>query len=281
MYILYSCFHKKDPFLLSSIHLLNEFNIKFDFLPKLKFIYHGGYFGKSVNLAQFILANIYNIALVAKDNNILLALEEDSYSNLIYAISVIYSDEGLKDFIKGELRALKIDMDIDTFLDNIHNHVDYMPKLFRKKKERIKFCSTNKFKGQKCVLFFGPRHFEASLNNEYNFLDEMFDLIEVEPLYKNYHYYAHLKDINPKVAYGKSAEILYECIDAGANFALCFSHSHFKILDDLKSAIKYHKRDYINFPTINANQLLLIGFGKQANCEFERHKTKISEKWGS
>lgn len=281
MYILYSCFHKKDPFVLSSIHLLNEFNIKFEFSPKIKFIYHGGYFGKSVNLAQFLLANIYNISLAAKDNNILLAIEEDSYSNLIYSISAIYSDESLRDYIKLELKNLKIDMDIDNFLDNLHQFVMYLPKLLRTKREKIKYCTTNKFKGQKCALFFGPRHFEADLNNEYNFLKEMFDLIEVDVLYKNYHYYAHLKDINPPIAYGKSAEILYECIDSGASFALCFSHSHFKILDDLKSCIKYHKRDYIKFPTINIAQLLLLGFGKQLNCSFESHKTKISEKWGT
>ena len=124
MYLLYDCLHK-SPFSIATQNVLKILDIPFSHITK-SFMPHGGYYGRIAKLEHFLFANIYNIALAIQHQGILLALEEDSYANAMFAIHLILHNQNLKDFIHHELQANNISIDLESLSENISE----IPKSF-------------------------------------------------------------------------------------------------------------------------------------------------------
>ncbi|RDU73404.1 hypothetical protein CQA66_01705 [Helicobacter aurati] len=313
MYLLYDCFTHPSSFAVASRAVLEQLNISQQVLnSNEKFKYHGGYYGRIGKIEQFVFANIYNIWLAAKRNCILLALEEDSYANIICAISFVYNNEAIRDFLVKEMKIQNIDIDISM----LHKYVAYFPTMVAEYMQdieqhiKLRFMSNGGFAdntalkniysvsrssamplilpkqdignghtGFSTCLYYSNRHFDCNLNGEYQGLSRTFAQIGLQAFEMPFSMqsYTHLLPFNENMAYQKSGEILYAGIDLGVDFLCVFSNSSLNIFDKhFKLCSKYCKRDRIEIPILHLAQLLLLCFDKPKEAAFDLHAIKPS-----
>lgn len=266
-----------NPFNVAGINILNKLNIPFQNLNKQNssiggFSYNGGYFGRVGDFSKFLLGNIFNIALAHKQDKKLLALEEDSYANLVHAVHAINNNDKMKKFIEKELDRL----DLKLPLDSISTYIAYFPQELSKNLNLLQDKIKLRFNMFKTCIYYGGRHFDASQKNEYSNIDSIFKTINLRTMkdHFSFNYFGHLKNINKSFAFYKSGEILYAGIDMGVDFLTCFSASQFEMLDNVKECTKYYKRDLIKISTLNIYQILLLAMDEAKLCAFELHKNK-------
>lgn len=309
MYLLYDCFANPSPFKIASESVLKHLNIPYKVLSgSEKFKYHGGYYGRIGKIEPFVFANVYNIWLAAKDNSILLTLEEDSYANIICAISFIYNNEAIYDFIVKETKANNMQLDFS----NLHKHIAYFPSLLSNHIDnlgehiKLRFISGSDIDSQvglrnvysvsnvgnmprisanqlygvsgfSTCLYYSNRHYDCNLNCEYDCLSRIFSDIGLQAFEMPFSMqsYTHFLPYNESMAYQKSGEIMYAGIDLGIDFLCVFSQSSYNIFDkQFKLCAKYCKRDKIEIPSLNLAQLLLICMDKSQDAGFDLHTIK-------
>lgn len=291
MYLLYDCLHK-SPFSIATQNVLKILDIPFSHITK-SFMPHGGYYGRIAKLEHFLFANIYNIALAIQHQGILLALEEDSYANAMFAIHLILHNQNLKDFIHHELQANNISIDLESLSENI----SYFPAILSnhiatiEKNTKLYFNTTSYSQnmipnvmpnigyanGFSTCLYYTNRHFDCNLRGEYAMLDKIFANMRLVKFEKGFstESFSHLVDINMEKAYQKSGAIMFAGIDLGVDFFCVFGDSVFKIFDKQHNlCVKYCKRDNIAIPILNLAQILLISFDRIQDAGFDLHTIK-------
>ncbi|MWV62775.1 hypothetical protein DCO58_02385 [Helicobacter saguini] len=296
-----------SPFGVASKAVLNSLNIPFRLLDSkdfdslsndLKhtktFLNNGGYYGRIANLSKFLFANIFNIALAAKNGDILLALEEDSYSNLAYALNLLESNAKFKEFLNNELLSQNIRINIES----LKNHIAYLPQVLSdfalqnpdKFKAKIKFhfgdskdneiipSISKRFdstSGFSSAIYYGGRHFDCTRNSEYDGLKGLFDSVELNAFETSFSAlsFSHFFAFDTQKAFEKSGEILYSGIDLGVDFLCVFSASSFAAFDaHFRELSRACGRDEIAIPSLNLAQILLLSFGEIESCGFELHQ---------
>lgn len=288
MYLIYDCFKNNSPFSIATQNVLKHLNIPYITLDKQKrFKFHGGYFGRIGALEQFIFSNVYNIALACLEEKKLLALEEDSYANLVFTLDLLRNNQSLRAFAIAELQSQNIVLDIDI----LQNHIAYFPAIladyvdiigqsikysFGKNLQHIPaIMPNNTSNGFSACAFYGSRHADCNMRNEYGHIPHLCELIGLGYLDKpiSLQSYTHLAQIDIEKAYEKSGELLYSGIDFGVDFLCVFSDSTFDMFDNKqKLCAKHCKRDSISIASLNMAQILLVCFGKADEAGFELHK---------
>lgn len=289
MYLIYDCL-KNSPFNIATQQVLKHFNIQYVMLNKNKsFKSHGGYFGRIGSLEQFVFANVYNIALASLEEKKLLAIEEDSYANLVFTLDLLRNNQSLREFVIAELQNQNIILDIDV----LQNHIAYFPAILSNYmmeiEESIKYSFGKNTRNLPCIspnsitmgfsvcAFYGSRHADCNMRGEYNHLKKLCEILGLTYLNKPFSMqsFTHLTYIDSEKAYQKSGDLLYEGIDLGVDFLCVFSDSTFDMFDNKQElCIKYCKRDPINIPSLNMAQILLVCFDKADEAGFELHKVK-------
>ena len=287
MYLIYDCL-KNSPFSIATQQVLKHLNIPYTTLDANKsFKAHGGYFGRIGALEQFIFANVYNIALASLEEKKLLALEEDSYANLIFTLDLLRNNQSLRDFVVAELQSQSIILDIDI----LQNHIAYFPAIlanymteieqsikysFGKNGRNLPHISPNNTtKGFSSCAFYGSRHADCNMQGEYKHLEKLCKILGLTYLSKPFSLqsFTHLAHIDSEKAYQKSGDLLYEGIDLGVDFLCVFADSTFDMFDNKQDlCTKYCKRDPISIASLNMAQILLVCFGKADEAGFETHK---------
>lgn len=258
-----------------------------------KFLANGGYYGRISNLSKFLFANIFNIALVAKSGDILLALEEDSYSNLTFALNLLESNDKFKELVNNELFSQNISINIES----LKNHIAYFPQVLSdfalknadKFNEKIKFrfgdlrdneiipSISKRYEqtaGFSACIYYGGRHFDCGLKGEYEGVNGLFDALELRAFETSFSplSFSHFFAFDTQKALAKSGEILYSGIDMGVDFLCVFSASSFSAFDThFRECARACGRDIIALPVLNLAQILLLSFGEIDACGFNSH----------
>lgn len=291
MYLIYDCL-KNSPFSIATQNVLKYLNIQHATLNEQKrFKSHGGYFGRVGSLEKFIFANVYNIALACLEGKKLLALEEDSYANLIFTLNLLKNNQALQTFAREELQ----DKNIKINLDILHSHVAYFPAIladhFDAIKQSIKYSFgknsqympaisqnfVNEVSGFSACAFYGGRHADCNMSDEYKHIPKLCELIGLGYLDKpiSLQSYTHLEQFDMERAYEKSGELLYAGIDLGVDFLCVFSDSTFNMFDGKQDlCTKYCKRDSISIASLNMAQILLVCFDKADEAGFALHNVE-------
>lgn len=286
MYLIYDCL-KNSSFSIATQNVLKHLNIPYITLDKQKsFRVHGGYFGRIGALEQFIFANVYNISLACLEGKKLLALEEDSYANLVFTLDLLRNNQSLRAFAIAELQSQNIVLDIDI----LQNHIAYFPAIlsdymdiigqtmkysFGKNLQHIPAIVPDSINGFSACAFYGSRHADCNMRDEYKHIPKLCKLIGLGYLDKpiSLQSYTHLEQIDIERAYEKSGELLYSGIDLGVDFLCVFSDSTFDMFDKKQAlCIKYSKRDPISIACLNMAQILLVCFDKADEAGFSLHK---------
>ncbi len=287
MYLLYDCL-KDSPFSIATQNVLTHLQIPYTILDNQKsFKAHGGYFGRIGALEPFLFANVYNIMLASFEGKKLLAIEEDSYANLVFTLDLLRNNQSLRAFIIAELQHQNIMLDIDM----LQNHIAYFPAILidyidiLKQSIKHSFSKTTNYmpaispntasSGFSTCAFYGGRHADCNMRNEYKHIPQLCKLLGLQYLETpiSLQSYTHLAAIDIEKAYAKSGELLYGGIDLGVDFLCVFAHSTFDIFDNKQVlCTKYCKRDTISIPTLNMAQILLTCFDKADEAGFALHK---------
>ncbi|RDU65264.1 hypothetical protein CQA53_06730 [Helicobacter didelphidarum] len=297
MYLIYDCL-QNSPFHIATLNLLKVLEIPFKEIPKTEsFIPNGGYYGRISKLDKFLFANIYNIALAAKNGDILLAIEEDSYANLAFTLNTIATYKEFRDFVSQELQHYGIMLDVTT----LHKHVAYFPALLGKYHDKIQqnivlhFGSLNtknqmpsisarydSLEGFVTCLYYTGRHFDCNMHGEYAEIHKIFKLLGLKVFETPFSMesFTHLLEINETKAYQKSGEILYAGIDLGVDFICVFGDSTFNMFEKKHNlCTKYCKRDNIDIAVLNLAQILLVAFGRFEEAGFDLHAKNPKFLW--
>lgn len=286
MYLIYD-YLKNSTFSIATQNLLKHLNIPYITLNRQKsFKFHGGYFGRIGALEQFIFANVYNIALACLEEKKLLALEEDSYSNLIFTLDLLRNNQSLRSFAIAELQSQNIVLDIDA----LQNHIAYFPAIlvdyvdnirqsikysFGKNLQHVPAITPNAVSGFSTCAFYGSRHADCNMRNEYKHISQLCEILGLGYLEKaiSLQSYTHLAQIDIEKAYEKSGELLYAGIDLGVDFLCVFSDSTFNMFDGKQAlCTSYCKRDSISIASLNMAQILLVCLDKADEAGFALHK---------
>lgn len=287
MYLIYDCL-KNSPFSIATQQVLKHLNIQYTMLDKKNsFKAHGGYFGRIGALEQFIFANVYNIALASLEEKKLLAIEEDSYANLVFTLDLLRNNQSLRDFVIAELQSQNIILDIDILQNSIAYFpailIGYMAEIeqsvkcsFGKNAKNFPHISPNNItKGFSTCAFYGSRHADCNMQDEYKHLPQLFKILGLTYLDKpiGLQSFTHLAHIDSEKAYQKSGDLLYEGIDLGIDFLCVFAASTFDMFDNKQDlCTKYCRRDPISIASLNMAQILLVCFDKANEAGFELHK---------
>ena len=270
MYVIYDN-GEHSPFVVAAKNLLKCLNIEFS--TDSKGGLDIGYHARISKLECFLLSTIYHLALAQKNNKILLTLDEDSYCNLAFCVNMIENNQNLKKFIHDSFSKKNIEIDIE----NLKNHLEFLPRLLYKNIGRVRENIKFKLHGLSACLYYGYRHFDCSRNGEYDGLPLIFDLVGLKyfdmPFGK--YCFSHLIDIDPILCYKKSGEVMFSGIDLGVDFLCSFSDSVFNLFDSKHNlCVKHFKRDDITISTLNLSQILLLAFGRFNETAFNTHKIK-------
>lgn len=290
MYLIYDCV-KDSPFSIATKSVLTHLEIPYTTLDGDKsFKEHGGYFGRIGALEQFIFANVYNIVLASLESKKLLALEEDSYANLVFTLDLLRNNQSLREFIIAELQSWGIVFDVDI----LQNYIAYFPAIladhsdkitqsiqysFGKKGRAMPSILPSNESGWSTCAFYGSRHADCNMRNEYQWLPKLFEMIGLRyvqtPL--SLQSYTHLSHIHAERAYEKSGNLMYEGIDLGVDFFCVFSDSTFDMFDKKQALCTKHcKRDPLEIASLNMAQILLLCFGKADEAGFGLHAVRPS-----
>lgn len=296
MYVIYDCIGN-SPFKIAGKNLLSELNLPFRQLQNESFLPNGGYYGRISNISKFIFANIYNIALVAKSGDILLALEEDSFCNLAFSLSLLESNNDVKEFARAELLSHGINIDVDR----LKEYVAYLPFILMNlsdeiiknvkfhfgieqnidEKENISEAIPSiskrfdKVDGFSTCLYYTGGHFDCmNFREDSKNVNDIFDLVGLKSLESSFSFesFTHLLEINKQKAFKKSGEILYAGIDLGVDFLCVFGNSSFDMFNKYSEmCARECGRDDIYIPIITLAQILLVSFGKGEKAGFDLH----------
>ncbi|PAF49053.1 hypothetical protein BKH43_07350 [Helicobacter sp. 13S00401-1] len=276
-YTIYNIYNQKNPFLDAATALIKRLDLPtLELTGAYKFEFNGGYLGRVGNLESYFLANAYNIAICAKQNTKLLALDEDAYANLVHVVKTIEYDEEVKNFIEKELDRLKLSLDLSTLKD----YICYLPCVLAMHKASIEEKVEHKFSNFSAFVYYGGRHFDASLEDEYKCMDDLYKLVDLKVYegIESFEYYAHLMDIDDKIALEESGRLIFAGCDRGVDFLLTFSESTFNMFDKHHSkCMRAYRRDPINISTLNIYQVLLLSFdmSKQSAISYHMKRPKF------
>ncbi|MDO7253612.1 DUF5644 domain-containing protein [Helicobacter cappadocius] len=253
-----------EPLLIASSTLLEKNNKK---SARMKFCYDGGYWGRFCDLQRFLVANAYNMALVHKNNAILLFCEQDAYCNAIYAKSILDGSIELTHSINEELKKYNLVYDSSV-------KIEYLNKMIAKEFE---IPISDIFSGFSTILYKGTS--SSSINEIcYEEFFEKISLKKIETIFENECYY-HLLEINEVSCLEQSAIIRYEGIDLGTDFLCTLSMGEFEMFDTYaKKASKIYKRDFDATPTLFLPQIALLGMGEKdlKRIGLHLHKNRVS-----
>ena len=307
MYLLYDCFTESNSFTSASEAVLRTIDID---QVKLEggegFKYHGGYYGRVGRIESFVFANVYNIWLAVKKGAVLLALEEDSYANLVCALSFVYNNEAISEFLSKELQAQNLELDINS----LHKHIAYFPSVIATKLDELGRLVKLRFSpsavaasdngssnggnlasalplisrryashtgGFSTCLYYSNRHYDCGLNGEYEKLGALFSLMGLKAFEMPFSLesYTHLLAHNEELAYQKSGELLYAGIDLGVDFLCTFSDSVRDMFDSrFKLCTKHCGRDKIEIPTLHLAQIILLSLDKAKESGIDSNRVR-------
>ncbi|CRF46012.1 DUF5644 domain-containing protein [Helicobacter heilmannii] len=246
-YLLYTAYpqnYNVVPLLTSTRLLLQKLKVRFVELPC---VFDGGHWGRLADLEKFLTANAYNLALAHKIGGVLLCAEEDAYTNAAYAKALLDSTPDLLEAVNKNLATYDLSYSLEV-------QVVFLNDLLAK--EVLQLEPLTPFKD------FSAAWFKQSAQ-EHPTLLKWLDLHIHSPLFSK-ESYAHLLDIDRKMALKESARIRYAGIDLGVDFIMVNALSQFHMFDTLaKQGSDAYQRDHDHTSVLFLSQVVLLALGER------------------
>ncbi|MGP1580939.1 MAG: HdrB C-terminal domain-containing protein [Wolinella sp.] len=227
-------------------------------------IIRGGYWGR---FSERFLEKWLEIFLKSEQENAkIMAMEEDSYLDCLYAFRLLSDDSSL-------IQKFTLKRGIATLLPQ---KPLYLPD-YALQHGDLKGKYQSSFT-QFSAAWIGSARAKESPSSMQGFYKELGSALNLKLLFGQFSFesYAHTFAFNPQNALKQSARIYFNAVDLGVDFIMTSSAEQLGFLDSKsKEILKASKRERIETPLLYPTQLILLALGQRDRKLLGIHKHKI------
>lgn len=225
------------------------------------------YFSRIADTDGFLEFWACEISLAAEAEALPVALDEDSYSDVLFAFRFLECDEAMRHKIASKLEARGIKL--------VLKEPQYLPEVFLPLFEKQGIVSYfSKF----CAAYLGSSRAHELPKNKW--IDRFGHAVSLRVRSGGYSYecYAQNYLFAKESTLRESARVYFEALDSGVDFMLVGSLSQFKMLDShFRELRKIAGRDDRGVPLLFATQVMLLALGERRRDRLglDSHKLKV------